>query len=104
MSTLRELLFKEEQTAVAVKTEVEPKAVTATPTPAPPKTNKLSLSGILQERKEVPTGGQAARHAAYQNLKNRIHKRLVDSIDIQALASLDQSQPLEEAIEKTVHA
>lgn len=45
----------------------------------------------------------AAQRKAYQDLKNRIHTRLVENIDVQALMLLDQAEPLEAAIERTLH-
>ncbi len=67
-------------------------------------TSGLSLTGVLMGR-----GSQAAlttsetRNKAYQELKSKIHNRLIDNLDIQALMQLEGSEVLESAIERTVH-
>jgi pilus assembly protein CpaF len=44
-----------------------------------------------------------ARSHEYQRLKSRIHTRLVENIDVEALLRVDHSDALEAAIERTVH-
>jgi len=65
-------------------------------------TQKLSLSAMLGQRT-----GTAREHEAhsqeYQRLKTRIHTRLVENIDVEALLRVDRSDALESAIERTVH-
>jgi pilus assembly protein CpaF len=100
MSKLREMLFQQEASPPSKINKTE-----ETKTSPLSNTGRLSLSGLLTDRRqELPNEGEEAKRIAYQNLKSRIHTRLIDSIDIQALISLDQSEPLETAIERTVHA
>jgi len=103
MSRLRELLFQAEAASLPCvasgKPACEPKTASSVGT------SKLSLSGLLLDRRqEGPLGADESRKLSYQKLKSRIHMRLIESIDIQALIALDQSEPLEAAIERTVHA
>ncbi len=105
MSKLRKLLFQEESPSVEAgfASPAQTDASDTKPTQPAASPSKLSLSGLLGERRQEPSA-QEGRRIAYQNLKNLIHTRLIDSIDIQALIALDQSEPLEAAIERTVHA
>jgi len=41
--------------------------------------------------------------SSYQLLKSRIHRRLIENLDINALMQIEGSEPLEAAIERTVH-
>ncbi len=54
--------------------------------------NKVDGSGRSEEQIQ-----------AYQKLKSRIHTRLIENIDIDALVLLEQSDALESVIESTVH-
>ena len=103
MSKLRELLFQPETVSLSgIATDKSDTGLKLAPLAS---ASKLSLSGLLTDRRtEGQSGEEGTRRLAYQNLKNRIHNRLIDSIDIQALIALDQSEPLEAAIERTVHA
>jgi pilus assembly protein CpaF len=58
----------------------------------------------LDRRPDESLNPEQLLQLSYQKLKSRIHMRLIESIDIQALITLDQSEPLEAAIERTVHA
>src|SRR5439155_13382156 len=64
-------------------------------------TQGLSLRGALLSRGES-TGAHAALDPFLQ-LKNRIHIRLIESLDITALMSIDGNDELEAAIERTIH-
>jgi len=101
MSKLRQMLFEPE---VSICTS-SGKPCESKPAPPAASTSKLSLSGLLIDRRpETQLGIEESRKLSYQKLKSRIHMRLIESIDIQALIALDQSEPLETAIERTVHA
>lgn len=69
----------------------------------------LSFSKVVLGRSEEATASgpelpDEIRAKDYQKLKSRIHTRLIENIDIEALTVLQQSDALEEAIERTVHA
>lgn len=104
MATLRELLFQNDQTpnqaAVAERGAGEHSA----PAPAPA-ISALSLAGaILGRSGEAVSGtGEAGKKDTYQEIKARIHTRLIESLDMKALLSLDANVPAEGAIERTVH-
>jgi len=101
MSDLRQLLFRQDAPAAAT-TPVG--ANTGNGKKSSAACAKLSLSGMLLDRGQgVEEKGQE-HIKAYQDLKSRIHNRLIENIDIQALIARDESEPLEEAIERTVHA
>ncbi|HEY9760476.1 MAG TPA: CpaF family protein [Oculatellaceae cyanobacterium] len=97
MSNLRELLFKDD---AATQTAAKP----SLPQPvrrgaAEAATQRLSLSTVNRAKEDQ----QKEETRAYQRLKTRIHNRLVENIDVQALTQLDESEMLEEAIERTLH-
>ncbi|HEY9682672.1 MAG TPA: CpaF family protein [Oculatellaceae cyanobacterium] len=97
MSNLRELLFKDD---AVTQTEAKP----SLPQPvrkaaAEAATKRLSLSTVNRAKEDQ----QKEETRAYQRLKTRIHNRLVENIDVQALTQLDESEMLEEAIERTLH-
>lgn len=68
------------------------------------RTQLLSMSTHITENKS-PRKGDAneSGRAAYQQLKTRIHTRLVESLDLNAMMQLDGNAELESAIEQTVH-
>ncbi len=107
MSNLRQLLFNTEAVPAApalvnsstsnnqqASQSSQPAAVSA----------KLSLSGMLLDRAPGAQPKEQEQRKAYQKLKSRIHNNLIENIDIQALIARDESEPLEIAIERAVHA
>ncbi|HNB24064.1 MAG TPA: CpaF family protein [Candidatus Melainabacteria bacterium] len=108
MARLRDILFAD-----------EPAATTAAPLPQLPPAgmptvsndNKSAARRELSLSKQLTTinnkGGNSntaeSGQAAYQHLKTRIHTRLVESLDLNALMKLDGNAELETAIERTVH-
>ncbi len=98
MSKLRQHLFQVEEAAaqpVVAKPTIGAKLA---------QTSRLSLSGILvSQRDDNQPDAEVAKRQAYQKLKTKIHTRLVQNIDSQALILLDQADLLEEAIERTIH-
>lgn len=98
MSNLRDVLFNPEIAGKAVSTPQKGQQAAKSAN-----TTRLSLSGKLTERIDSLKLAEQEKAAAYQRLKSRIHNRLVESIDIQALILLDQAEQLEEAIEQTLH-
>jgi len=111
MSNLRELLFRVDDSFPSLsqpdggkgRMPAPDKSTTAIhkkryPSPTP----RLSLTNaLIGQDSALPEQEERAR--AYQTLKTKIHQRLIESIDIQALITRDLSEPLEEAIERTVH-
>jgi pilus assembly protein CpaF len=107
MSKLRELLFREEtKSLVNTNAGQTPPASKALDKSDQPQTTtaKLSLSGLVLGQPDKHLGEEESRRRAYQELKTRIHTRLIENIDIQALIAVNESEPLEAAIERTVHA
>ncbi len=98
MSNLRQLLFQVEPPdtlPVAQKQSVAAKLT---------QTARLSLSGMLVgQREDNQPDAELIKRQAYQKLKSKIHTRLVENIDSQALVVLDQADLLEAAIERTIH-
>lgn len=100
MSNLRDLLFKDETgetTRSASPASGEKRRGQGATTV------RLSLGGAARGREDAQVEQQELQQRAYQKLKSRIHARLVDNIDIKALMMLDESEPLEAAIERTLH-
>src|SRR5262245_20700360 len=125
MATLRELLFREETAGPSRKAGAAGSNAQCTGSPVPGsavpggaedqpangnspagmstaqnqrKTSSLSLgSGLLSQK--TPSDGERESHHFYQNLKTRIHNRLIDNLDIKALTQLEGSEALETAIE-----
>src|SRR5437762_453006 len=102
MSNLRKLLFQPEP-----ETKTPDKATEAAPSlPAQQKlqqsmTQGLSLAGAFLGRgPEGQRPAEEVRTRAYQELKSKIHNRLIDNLDIQALIQHDDAEPLEAAIER----
>ncbi|MFN8658125.1 MAG: CpaF family protein [Candidatus Obscuribacterales bacterium] len=93
MPTLRELLFARDETAAlkpapsAVQT-----AVTASPVESQ-RTLSLSSSAATSARR-----GQSADDSNYQLLKRRVHDRLIESLDMSALTSMEGTAKLEAAV------
>jgi pilus assembly protein CpaF len=110
MAGLRDLLFAEpasDSTPVAEATSAVSTTPTPTFTPVVPDTKSgattqgLSLRGALLSR-----GDQTGSHPPidpFQTIKNRVHNRLIESLDITALMSIDGNDELEAAIERTIH-
>lgn len=103
MANLRELLFQSQQPgqeAAPAERSVKPGAGAG----ASSSISALSLSGAWRVR---PVDGQSTGEAqggkAYQDLKSKIHTRLIENLDINVLTQLDGSEMLEAAIERTVH-
>ncbi len=104
MSKLREMLFQSDDSAAVVNSEsVRPQA--AAPSTANGQVSspsRLSFANNIPGRAEAKQEEQS-QHKTYQRLKSRIHTRLIESIDIDSLVLFDESDALEEAIERTVH-
>lgn len=111
MSKLRELLFKEPE--VTDEVEVKPAAVSAPQAPVAKvpaqsareqqSTTSLSLRGgvVAQSKTQRVSISEAAQ--SYQRLKTRIHNRLIENLDVNALMQLNGNDELEASIERTVH-
>ncbi|HEY9732764.1 MAG TPA: CpaF family protein [Drouetiella sp.] len=111
MSKLRELLFKEPE---ATEEVVAAAPVVTQQTAARPKapvqsareqqsTTSLSLRGgvVAQAKTQRVSISEAAQ--SYQSLKTKIHNRLIENLDINALMQLNGNDELEASIERTVH-
>lgn len=103
MSDLRQLIFSNTEINSA---SPDNKIATTNNSQNLPKNSgtKLSLSTMLLDRPSVEAQNEESQQRVYQKLKSRIHTRLIENIDIQALIARDESEPLEAAIERTVHA
>ncbi len=108
MSKLRELLFQDQPLMDASPGKSSTTGQAEKPNQSQTQatsTTKLSLSELVLDRQQDKhLGEEGSRRRAYQELKSRIHTRLIENIDIRALIALDESEPLEAAIERTVHA
>ncbi|MDZ4836483.1 MAG: CpaF family protein [Candidatus Melainabacteria bacterium] len=92
MSNLRQLLFQEKPDVLKVQGTADSGAAKDQA-----KTASLSLgSGILQSKNSSTTT------KANQSLKSKIHHRLIESLDINALMQINDSEALEAAIDRTV--
>jgi pilus assembly protein CpaF len=100
---LRQLLFQEAQSALPARSGSTAGKAAAAPSEKLGTTSRLSLSQGVKSRVDEAIAEDEQRRRRYQNLKSRIHRRLVEGIDIQALTLLDQSDALEAAIERTLH-
>lgn len=68
------------------------------------RTQQLSMSTHITANKfPLPGDANESGQAAYQQLKTRIHTRLVESLDLNAMMQLEGNAALENAIEQTVH-
>ncbi|HEY9773652.1 MAG TPA: CpaF family protein [Planktothrix sp.] len=103
MPNLRQLLFQEAQSALPARSGSTAGKAAAAPSEKLGTTSRLSLSQGVKSRVDEAIAEDEQRRRRYQNLKSRIHRRLVEGIDIQALTLLDQSDALEAAIERTLH-
>lgn len=112
MARLREILFADEPTKTQAQAQrqmqqQEPASAQTLVAPVankPAERRELSLSKQLTTIKAKGAGSVAeSGQAAYQQLKTRIHTRLVESLDLNALMRLDGNAELETAIEQTVH-
>ena len=102
MTNLRALLFKTDE-PTSIKPEQEAPASDPKSTRAK-ETTRLSLSNIPILRNARSEDARIdSSDKVRQRLKSRIHARLVENIDIQALMLLDESEQLELAIERTLH-
>jgi pilus assembly protein CpaF len=108
MSNLRELLFRDDDTIAGVpetkavapsKAAVNREAVNA----QSKTTSGLSLGGGLLKPKLENNASESESHRIYQTLKTKVHNRLIENLDIEALMKLDGHDALEDAIERTVH-
>jgi len=111
MSNLRELLFKEAESADSKAPVAQPASATdsaAATTSLPEDKSKhttrslrsgMALSPIQARNESVD---KDAFHT-YQTLKTKIHNRLINSLDLSALMQLSNNDALEVAIESTVH-
>jgi pilus assembly protein CpaF len=109
MSNLRELLFRDDditngapaskasgpsKSALNVREAVNAQSKT---------TGGLSLGGGLLKPKLENNASESESHRIYQTLKTKVHNRLIENLDIEALMKLDGHDALEDAIERTVH-
>ncbi len=109
MSKLRELLFKDQDTSEdGIKVDGVQSPVSAPVQPKPQtikeqSTTGLSLRGsVISGKKEKKSGAPDAAQI-YQTLKTKIHNRLIENLDVNALMQLNGNDALEAAIERTVH-
>lgn len=105
MSRLRELLFQEEGPANEASTPSE-KAKPSLQNQGASTSAKQALSTTLSLRNTVLQPKLSLKEQANKAnyaLKTRIHNRLIENLDINALMQLDGSEVLEAAIERTVH-
>lgn len=103
MPNLRERLFQTDmsQTSGSRSGRPETDGKPTASTSSPPRRSLSQTLSILQEGLAVRL--RNGHSDSYHKLKSKIHNRLVDSIDLQALMMLDQSEVLETAIERTLH-
>lgn len=123
MSKLRELLFKDQatgaKTSEAAKRSAQAPHQDQSPgrnesTAAVPAqndsqaaqriTSRIALEGTMLGKKAENAAERAKSDSRdiYHSLKSRIHTRLVESIDINALMQIDDKDDLEDAIGRTV--
>lgn len=91
MANLRDLLFQEPSAAA------ETSASRPTVTAAPVSETGLSMTSALVKKSSASSGTQAL-----QALKSRIHNRLIESLDINAVTQIEGTKVLESAIEQTI--
>ncbi len=105
MARLRELLFVEEKnSSTASSAPTVQSSAGAANNLSQVRTQQLSMSRQITDRQIAKTSDATeSDRAAYQQLKTRIHTRLVESLDLNALMQLDGNAELETAIEQTVH-
>jgi len=121
MSNLRELLFREDETGVtgataaaaAVKSKSgisgqsylssQSSRSSQSTQSTQSTTTGMSLRGGLLKPKLENNASESESHRLYQNLKTKVHNRLIENLDIEALMKLEGHDALEEAIERTVH-
>jgi pilus assembly protein CpaF len=111
VSNLRELLFQRDAEAGTATVDGGAAKKTAAAGTIPKHVldqsankRRLSLTGSVFQGGNSPAAAEAEnRSREYQRLKSKIHTKLIESIDIQALVVRDQSEPLEAAIESAVH-
>lgn len=110
MSKLRELLFKDSETAeVAAAAVAAPSTAQAVLKPVAQSareqqaTTSLSLRGavVAPTKNQRISISEAAQ--SYQQLKTKIHNRLIENLDVNALMQLNGNDELEASIERTVH-
>ncbi len=109
MSKLRELLFKDPEVTDEVDTSAP--AVVQQPvvkTPAQTvreqqSTTNLSLRGAVVAPNKHQRVSISDAAQSYQRLKTRIHNRLIENLDVNALMQLNGNDELEASIERTVH-
>ncbi len=107
MSNLRQLLFQDnlsesrrpsEGSAQKSGVVAEPGNLNAVAVQEQERTVSLSLrTGIVSSKAAVDASSQIN-----QSLKNKIHNRLIESLDINALMQINDSEALEAAIDRTV--
>jgi pilus assembly protein CpaF len=103
VSNLRELLFQAAPSETDAASSLDTTDNGKQARPAVPLRRSLSTL-LLARTQEEPFTESGKEHARrYQQLKSKIHTRLVENIDVQALMLLDQSDQLEAAIERTLH-
>ena len=62
---------------------------------------ELSLTSSVLDL--VPGAGHDKQSSIYTQFKQRIHNKLIDSINIAALVNIQGGKALESAIERTIH-
>ncbi len=99
MSNLRQILFQDKSNVVSPASTVggDVKAKTSS-VPDQERTVALSLRTSILPMKTAGTGSAQIN----QSLKTKIHNRLIESLDINALMQINDSEALEGAIDRTV--
>ncbi len=113
MSKLRELLFRDSEPAensiksdgssatnTIVKESVQPTKSSAREQQS---TTNLSLRGAVVAAKKGQQSSISEAAHVYQQLKTKIHNRLIENLDVNALMQLNGNDALEASIERTVH-
>jgi len=108
MSKLRELLFREPETTgdgpnPAVVEAPRPAAKPTVQSANEQSTTNLSLRGAVVAAKKGQKASVSEAAQVYQRLKTKIHNRLIENLDVNALMQLNGNDALEASIERTVH-
>lgn len=104
MSNLRELLLAEEESSILPPFSAVRSTNESTSLQSGAGGRRLSFSRTMLGHGEDIIAKEQESIKQYQKLKSRIHNALIENIDTEALVLLDNSEALEAAIERTVHA
>ncbi len=113
MSKLRDLLFREpadlddgikgdisSSSVPAVKPQLQSPSIKDIKEQS---TTGLSLRGAVVAAKKGQQASLSESAQVYQRLKTKIHNRLIENLDVNALMQLNGNDALEASIERTVH-